>query len=79
MIAAANFSSISWIVRLSPRFLARRGLGTEAINAGPAPINLVMFTQASQHGLVQLLPDTSGVLATFRGFAKKSLPQPQAV
>src|SRR5256885_2238999 len=32
-----------------------------AINAGPAPIDLVMFTQASQHGLVQLLPDTSGI------------------
>ncbi|GEM_PF-3911586 len=25
------------------------------------PIDLVMFTQASQHGLVRLLPDTSGV------------------
>ena len=29
--------------------------------AGPAPIDLVMFTQASLHGLVQRLPDTSGV------------------
>jgi len=32
-----------------------------AINAASAPIDLVMFTQASQHGLVQLLPDTSDV------------------
>jgi len=32
-----------------------------AINAGPAPIDLIMFTQASQYGLVQLLTDTSGV------------------
>ena len=31
------------------------------INAGPAPINLVMFTQARLHGLMQLLPGTSGV------------------
>lgn len=32
-----------------------------AINAGPAPIDLVMSTHASQHGLVQLLPDTGGI------------------
>ena len=31
-----------------------------AINAGPAPIDLVMLTQASEHGLVQLVPDASG-------------------
>ena len=34
-----------------------------AIDAGPVPIDLVMFTQADQHGLVQLPPDTSGIPA----------------
>lgn len=32
-----------------------------AIDAGPAPINLVMFTQTHQHGLVQSVPDAAGI------------------
>lgn len=56
--------------RLEPSWPLSVGLGPVScpgawhrgvINAGPAPINLLMFTQAGQHGLMQLLPDTSSV------------------
>ena len=44
------------------RFLAPPGAWHRGvINAGPAPVDLIMFTQASQHGLVQLLPGTSSI------------------
>lgn len=43
------------------RFLTPGALHRGAINAGPAPINLLVFTQAGQHGLMQLRPDTSSV------------------
>ncbi len=50
-------------VRLEPISYSPRGSAWYgwAINAGPAPIDLVMFTQAIQHGLVQLLPHSSGI------------------
>lgn len=40
------------------------GLVPGVINAGSAPIDLIIFTLAFQHGLVQLLPDAAGAQVT---------------
>lgn len=48
-----------------------------AINAGPAPIDLVMFTRASQHGLVQLLPTPAAFQSRRRRQQVMPLPYPR--
>lgn len=55
-------AELASVRRVGPRCLAPPGAWYRgAINAASAPIDLVMFTQASQHGLVQLFPHTSGI------------------